>query len=175
MRTKRNWRHYQEAEKWQLNIPVGAGGRGRNLALWSPYFMLKHQCPTQLKWRCSWKPSPTPSPTGDCGLSDHRQHKQQKHSQRLSRPKSRAHLRQQSFQASALEVWGRDGEEWVGRGAAERTWKWECARGVLYSSQGNCWEMGKNIFFELDRLLIRGPACFQISPIFWFHLHILWI
>lgn len=67
--------------------PCGCGGRGRNRALWSPYFMLKHQCPTQLKWRCAWKPSPTPPPTGDCGLSDHRQHKQQKHSQRLSRPK----------------------------------------------------------------------------------------
>lgn len=155
--------------------PWGAGGRGRNLALWSPYFMVKHWHPTQLKWRCSWKLSPSPPPTGDCGLLDHRQHKQQKHSQRLSRPKPWAHPRQRSFQASAPEAWGRDGEEWVGRGAGERTRKWECAGGVLCSSQRNCLEMGKGTSFELDRLLIGGPACFQISPILWFHLHILWI
>ena len=65
--------------------------------------------------------------------------------------------------------WGR----MSGEGAGEWTRKWECAVGVLCSSWRNCLEMGKGTSFELDRLLIRGPACFQISPIFWFHLHIL--
>ena len=70
---------------------------------------------------------------------------------------------------SALEVWGRDGEGWEGRKGEEWTSKWECAEESCTAAGETLHGDGEGHILELDRLLIRGPACFQISLIFWFH------
>lgn len=70
---------------------------------------------------------------------------------------------------SALEVWGRDGEGWEGRKGEEWTSKWECPEESYTAAGGTLHGDGEGHNLETDGLLIRGPACFQISLIFWFH------